>query len=340
MSSTNSRNARLLIMGRILVLALVAAAVILSAKSAHFFDPHGLLFVLAGGVALVMISFPGAEIRRALLHAAGVPGSDAEIRGSAYFWEAAGRGVWMLGVLYSILNLVSAMADPVGGLRSIANAMARSLLATFYGVLLAVVCFVPCWKLMGKPQSRTPAPDAERSGEPITGGRPGWRYGIAIGYVLFLSVLASTILTLSLPAAWGALRWIVYWPSLLVVLGGAVALVLFVGESDSGPTLSMAFAIMGLIGSLMGFIQALFGFADVDIGDVGAAVTFVLSSSFAALLGMLLVGAPLEDHAVRTGRMAAPSAFSRASWYVFPMLALIFLVLMFVMVVTPVTRPQ
>ena len=102
----------------------------------------------------------------------------------------------------------------------------------------------------------------------------------------------------------------------------------------------MAFAIMGLIGSLMGFIQALFGFADVNIGEVGAAVTFVLSSSFAAMLGMLLVGAPLEDHAVRTGRMAAPSAFSRVSWYVFPMLALIFLVLMFVMVVTPITKPQ
>ena len=160
MSSTNSGETRFLILGRILVLVLVAAATIMSGKSANFFDPSGLLFVLAGGVALVMISFPGAEIRRALSHAAGFPGSDAEIRRSALFWEAAARGVWMLGVLRSILNLVIAMADQAGGLRSVTNAMARSLLATFYGVLLAVVCFVPYWKLTGELQNRAPAPNA------------------------------------------------------------------------------------------------------------------------------------------------------------------------------------
>jgi hypothetical protein len=340
MSSTNSGETRFLILGRILVLVLVAAAAVMSGKSANFFDPSGLLFVLAGGVALVMISFPGAEIRRALSHAAGFPGSNAEIRRSALFWEAAARGVWMLGVLRSILNLVIAMADQVGGLQSVTNAMARSLLATFYGVLLAVVCFVPYWKLTGELQNRAPAPSEQRSETPVSGGHSGWRYGTALGYVLFFSVLASTVLKPSLPEVWGTLQWIVYWPSLLVVLGGTLALMLFVGGSYSGPTLSMAFAVTGLIGSLMGFIQALFGFADVNIGDIAAAVTFVLSSCFAALLGMLLVGAPLEDRAIRTGRTAAPSAFSRVSWYVFPMLALIFLVLMFVMVVTPMTAPQ
>jgi len=340
MSSTNSGKRRLLILGRILVVALVAVAVILSEKPAHFLDPYGLLFVLVGVVALVMISFPGVEIRRALLHAAGVSGSDAEIRGSAHFWEAAGRSAWMLGALRSILNLVIAMADQVGGLRSVTNAMASSLLATFYGLLLAVICFVPFWKLIRKLPSRPPETAAERCEVPPSGGLSVWRSGTVIGYVLFLSVLASIVFTLSLPAVRNALQWIVYWPSLLVILGGTLALWLFVGDSDSGPTVSVAFAVMGLIGSLMGFIQALFGFADVNIGDIAAAVTFVLSSCFAALLGMLLVGAPLDDYAVRTGRTAAPSVFSRVSWYVFPMLALIFLILMFVMVVTPITKQQ
>jgi hypothetical protein len=102
----------------------------------------------------------------------------------------------------------------------------------------------------------------------------------------------------------------------------------------------MGFALTGLIGSLIGFVQALFGFASYRIEDVVAAVTFVLSSCCAALLGMLLVGAPPEDRAVIMGRISRPSVFSRVAWYVFPLVALIFLVLMFVMIVTPITIPQ
>jgi hypothetical protein len=35
------------------------------------------------------------------------------------------------------------------------------------------------------------------------------------------------------------------------------------------------------------------------------------------------------------GRIGAPSAFSRVSWYVFPMLSLIFLVLVFNRIIMP-----
>ena len=57
-----------------------------------------------------MISFPGAEIWRAFRHAAGGSGSEAEIRNSAHFWEAAGRGFWILGGLRSILSIVIGFA--------------------------------------------------------------------------------------------------------------------------------------------------------------------------------------------------------------------------------------
>lgn len=56
----------------------------------------------------------------------------------------------------------------------------------------------------------------------------------------------------------------------------------------------------------------------------------ILSSCLTALLAMVLLGAPLEDHAIRTGSVAAPSGFSRVSWYVFPLLAAIFQVLAFI----------
>jgi hypothetical protein len=330
----------LLFLGKMSILVLLAAAAILSGKSANFIDPYGLVFVLAGGVAMALISFPGSAIRSAFAHAAGRLGSGDEIRRSALFWESVARSVWMLGILRSILSLVVALADQAGGLTLIGTAMARSLLAAFYGTLLAVVCCVPYWKLTGRLQNQSASLSETTGPKQTSGESPSRRFGAAIGYALFLAIMVSTLLRPSLVEMWSALQWIVYWPAFLVVVGGTLALVLFVGQASATPTISMGFALTGLIGSLIGFVQALFGFASYRIEDVAAAVTFVLSSCFAALLGMLLVGAPLEDRAVRMGRISRPSVFSRVAWYVFPLVALIFLVLMFVMIVTPITIPK
>ena len=117
-----------------------------------------------------------------------------------------------------------------------------------------------------------------------------------------------------------------------------MALILFMGINNIRLTPSAAFAGMGLIGSLMGFIQMLHGMTvptPQGVGHVAGALVFILSSCFTALLGMALVGAPLEDRAIRAGRAGAPSAFSRVSWYVFPLLSLIFLVLVFNMIIMP-----
>jgi hypothetical protein len=104
--------------------------------------------------------------------------------------------------------------------------------------------------------------------------------------------------------------------------------------------LSTAFAAMGLIGSLMGCIQMLHAMTingPSGIAHLAGALAFVLSSCLTALLGMVLVGAPSEDRAIRTGRIPRPPVLSRVSWYVFPLLALIFTVLVFVMLITPLT---
>ena len=85
MSSTNSGKRFLLIAGKILILLIVAIGVLQSGTPAGYIDPYGFLFVLVGGVALLMISFPGAEIRRALRNAVGSPGNEADIRSSAHF---------------------------------------------------------------------------------------------------------------------------------------------------------------------------------------------------------------------------------------------------------------
>ena len=347
MSSANPRRSHWLILGRVLILALIAAAFIRSKLLPSFLDPYGLLFVLAGGAALGMISYSGAEILRALRHASGMNGPDAEIRNSIHFWEAAGRSFWMLGVLHSVLSLIiafAAMAFMEVNQTWIVNTVARLMLTTFYGLLLAVICIVPCWKLKGELRSRQPAPNSDQGAISVPTVLPGWRFGAVFGYVLFLSVIVVTVLKFPTPNLWGMLSFMVHWPALLIVLGGAVAIMLFVGGGNSELTLSTAFACMGFIGALIGCIQAMFGFGMGSFGgpksiyNLALGVAFVLESCFAGLLGMLLVGAPLEDRAIRTGRIAEPAAVSRVSWYVFPLLAMIFLILAFLMLTAPLPK--
>ena len=336
-------------MAAILILALMAARAMTSENLPGFFDSYGLLFVFVGGVALVLISFPVAEIRSALKHAVGVSGNDAEIRHSAFFWEAAARGFWMLGGLRSILNLiltfVGMKAEETAGLGAIIGGLAQCLLATFYGILLAVICLMPCWKLMGKLRNRPLLPDEGQSELSIS-ARPGWGVGTVIGYVLFLTVLAWTAFNFSLQTLWGLLPAIFNLPAVLVVLGGTMALMIFVGGTNSAPRLSTAFAVMGFIASLMGFIQMLLGMSSFDIkgvsaiGNVAGGVAFTIGSCFIALLGMVLMGAPLEDRAIRMGRATAPSAFSRVSWYLFPLLMLILGPLIIQMVVMPMPKDK
>jgi flagellar motor component MotA len=335
MSSMGTTKKFLLIPVWILILAIVALGVIQSGNPANLIDPSGFLFVLVGGIALAMISFPGAEIWRALRDAVGTPGNEADIRGSAFFWEAAGRGFWILGVVRSILHLVmfflSLRTQESGSMQWIIKEMAQYLLATLYGILLAVICFIPCWKLMGRLQSRPLVPTTEQ--RPMFIGRSGWRVGGVVGYVLFFASLVLCFLKVHIDA--GLL--IALKPAVFVVLGGAIALMLFTRGANVVPSPSAAFAVMGLIGSLLGIIQMLFGMSEgaEGIAQVAGAFAFLISSCLTALFGMVLVGVPLEDRAVRTGRVAAPSAFSRAAWYVFPLLALIFLVLMATRLIVP-----
>ena len=338
MSSRNNGKKLLLIPAWILILAIVVLGVVQSGKPANLVDPSGFLFVLIGGIALVMISFPGAEIRRALRNAVGSPGNEADIRSSAHFWEAAGRGFWIMGVLRSILNLVmhlySLTTQQFGNLpQFLTKGLAEYLLATLYGVLLAVICLIPCWKLIGKLQRRPLEPTTEQRS--MSMGRHGWRLGIAVGYVLFLSFWVW-----SFPHSVELL--IAITPAVLVVLGGTIAMTLFVRGTYSGPILSTAFAAMGIIGSLLGIIQMQFGLTEgvEGLSQVTGALAFLIASCLTALLGIVLVGAPLEDRSIRTGRVATPSAFNRAAWYVFPLLALVFLVpVVFQLIILTTTPP-
>ncbi len=336
MSIDDSVKKKLLLVGKTLVLIVLAALAVLSGRSAYI-DMYGLLFVVIGGIAGVLMTFSGGEIRTAFSCAGGSPAKAEELLRSALFWEAAGRNFWIAGVLRSILSFVISLGSLSGGLPALTSGLANSLLAALYGMVLAVACYVPYWKLEGQ-QHRLRATIATAiQTSPDRGEIGSWTFSHIAGYALFAALLVSTLMRPSLTGVGAALGWIIYWPSLLVVFGGTLALLLFLGDSDRASVISPVFAVTGMIGCLMGFVQVLLGISAGKIEMVSSAVTFILTSCFAALLGMVLVGAPLEDRAARSGGRAR-TPLNRAAWYVFPLITLVFLVMVFVLIITPFER--
>lgn len=355
MVAADKRKNPLLVLGKIIVLVIIAAAVIRSyfvPSKVDFIDPYEFAFVLFGGVALLLISFAGAGIRRTLLYLSGGAGDYEGIRHSAFFWEAAARSFWMVGGLAGVLNLmiffIGMKTLEVYGIGMIIDRLLiRSLLAMFYGILLSVACLVPYWRLAGKLKSQALPPNVPQGESGMSSGRPGRIVVAASGYILFLAVMAFIPFNFSIPSLWSVMSEIVHSPALLLVLGGTLVLMLFSGESNAAWTVSASFAVMGLIGALLGSIHVLYGFAASSrsanpsgILAVASGSTFVLFSCFAALAGLVLVGAPLADRAIQRGRIAAPSSFSRISWYGFPLLILVLAPLFTVVVTMPLPKPE
>jgi len=334
----------MILMGRILIPAVLVAAVLFSGQFVGLMQGYGLVFILLGGMALALMSFSFLEIGAAFKCASGIPGSRAETRTSGLFWEASARNFWMLGVLASVMSFVNALTSSSvssGGIAALASKMAASLVPSVYGLVLGAVCLVPSWKLGGI-LCRQPLEDASPdSVRPDQKTETFWKLETVLGYALFILLAAWTIVRpfLSMPAvSFKSWSWFFYGPAVLIILGGTMAFVLFVGGAAAGTPLTASFALTALIGLLMGFTQVLLGFASKDIGRIASAMTFILSSSFLGLAGMILVGAPMEDRMVKAGKADRPTALSRVAWAIFPLVALIFLGMAFFLVITPMNK--
>jgi hypothetical protein len=300
-----------------------------------------LVFVLLGGVGMALMGFSASEIGAAFKHAAGGLDGKENLQSSAYFWEAAARNFLMLGVLGAFISFVTALGRSSGGIANIALQMSESFLPAVYGMILGVICFVPVLKLTGelsKYPLQAPGEAPEKPGEKTF---KILRFENIIGYALFIAVVGWTIvssLSLYELGPLNPMEVFIYWPSLLVVLGGTLVLVMFIGDAAAGRSFTLSFALTGLIGSLMAFVQTLISFSARGVRDVASAMTFIISSCFLALLGMMLVGMPLEDRTIKTGKNKKQLTLSRIAWYVFPVVALILLLFAFVTVLIPIKR--
>lgn len=342
MTASPNNKRFILVMGRISIIVFLVTAVILSGKFTDFLNGPGLVFIILGAVAMSLMGFSLSEIGISFKHAAGVPGKNEELQRSVYFWEAASRNVWILGVMGTVISFVIALSTNEGEIMDISMRMSKSFVMMVYGMTAGVICFVPAMKLNSKISEQQQAESSNGLENPLERKIDSVRFENIIGYILFISLLGWTTLSplfnQRLSGPLNPLELFVYWPALLVVVGGSTVLVLFMGNNVAGRSFTLSFAFTGLIGSLMGFTQVLFAFSERNIKDVAAAITFIISCCFAGLLGMILVGIPMEDRSVKTRDDRKRLTLSRIAWFVFPLVTLIFLALTFVLVITPIQK--
>ena len=341
MSSNSHLNRILKVLLRILIIAALVSALIMSGRSTDFLSAPGLVYMLLGCAAMALMGFSASEIGLAFKHATGRAGAREELQKSAYFWETSVRNVWNLGVLGSIIGFITALGSSEGGLLGIMFRMSRSFLTTVYGMVLGVIFLVPALKLIQKLR-KIKQEELSEEYEVLTENiSKKFRFENIFGYVLFIAVMGwiiiSSLSSMQIDSPIKSSQFFTYWPSFLVVVGGTIALVIFIGNGISGQLFTLGFALTGLLGTLMGFVQALLGMSTRNIKDVASAVTFIISSCFVALLGIMLIGAPLEDHTFRAEKKRERT-LSRIAWFVFPMVVLIALALAFLLVITPIKR--
>lgn len=328
------------IVGRLLLVCLVLTGIILSGRFSRLWSGAGVIFLFVGTTAMILAGFSGSEIRTGLKWFAGLSVPRGQLAFLPRFWEAVGRDFWLLGVLGAIINFVLALSqvgESEGGIQAIASGMALSFRTALYGMIMAVICAVPAIKAKEE-QAGISLTETAAAPEGRPESRPaGLGGGNFVGYLLLLGVLAWAMSPSF--GKWKVVPWpgnpFLDWASLLVVGGGTILFFLFLGSGAAAKAISVIFGTTGLVGALTGFLQALFGFAHKDIGQVSSALTFVVSSCFLALIGIVLIGAPWEDRRPR-GRTLGASAMHRLAWYAFPLLILIFLIIVLLLVVTPI----
>lgn len=317
-----------------LLAAAFLAAIAASGLFSGLANGAGLYFLIVGSVAAAFMGFSGREIGTAFRIAGGRPAAPGEFERAAYFWEAASRNAWIQGVLGSTLNFIFALGRESGGMASITTRMVQALIVGLYGLVLAIVCLIPALKIRGAMTGAGKSAVAVSGKPPVTGR--------ILAYILFVAMLSTAALSVAGgKGPHGPLsleKVLLHGPAFLVVVGGTIALALFAGAGAGARALTLGFSLMGLVSLLMGFIQALFGFVHYSIQEITSALVFIISACSFALLGLLAVAAPLEDREMMEGRREGPGSFSRLLWIVVPFVSYIFLILAFIMVITPMKQ--
>ena len=290
------------------------------------------ILIFVGEIALLLMGFKWHEIVNAFRQVGGRRMAAGASERSTYFWEAAARNALQLGVLGTLVGFVIQICSNTSGQAGFMFALGSALLSTVYGLILAAILSTPAvrslWTIGAAQAAETVAPiDASPAGRESAG-----RWGHAFGHVVFLALILWILFSPAPAGPTMPLDWFVHWPAWLVVFGGALALGMMSGRTFKTNSLVLGFACAGLIGSLLGVVQALQGFSQASIAVVSEGITFMISSCFAALVGLLAIGLPLQDRSHNWRGLT----LSRLVWYGFPVVTLLLIALATLMVMVPI----
>lgn len=302
-----------------------------SAPGSYFFlDFPGLMFVVLGAVAVTLMGFSFAEIGAAFKHALGSPGGPVkgELEKSIYFWEAAARNFFQMGVLMTVIAFVI-LTNHIPSIPHLWQTLAICFSNTVYGLILASLSVIAGLRVSKKIDSPG-QPRQEMQAEPIKQGH-NWNIERIIGAFLFVATLAWVMMRAE------ALMIFIHWPSLLIVAGGAILFVLCVGNGEDGLSTTLSFAFAGVIGILFGLVQMFHGFGVSGIAGIAEGITIAILSCVFALVGMMLGGVHRQDHAFKTGK-TNKKTISRIAWYGLPVATLVLLFYIFVLIIIPVVK--
>jgi hypothetical protein len=266
----------------------------------------GLILVTIGQLGLLLLGFAPREIVTAAR--------------SAYFWEAAARNAWILAALAGNIGFVTLICSPSDGPSGFMTGVGRRVPAVALALVLTTLFAVLAIRTAQR--TNEPRPPLERGGSLV---------GAGLGLLLFAGVIALQIHLH--PGAAHDVRaavMLLHWPAWLLVVGGALAVAVSLGDWRKGESLALGIASAGTITALFGLAQAFRGFATGSGASLIGGLTLLLSSCFAALVCLAAVPPPLQDRSHRPA-----SAASRFGWYGLPVIAWIMLVFAVILSIIP-----
>jgi len=310
--------------GALGVLAVLAAAGTILARSASPASATGLVVVTAGVAAVLLLAFPAREVARAIACAAGAPAGPGGRERAALVWETAASAAWVLSAAAAVAGFVSAFAAGSFGLARFIGGIGDRAVGVALGLLLALVFAIPALRLAPAEAAAEPAPAPLRAQRALAG-------------LALLALLAWPFLGPGGSGRFAPLPWLLHWPAWLLVAGGALALALYLRSIGTGAAAVVGLAAAGTVAIVLGLTRALHGFATVSIDEVAGGLMLAVSSGYAALAGLVVVGLPLLARDRRAGLRPPPAA--RRALLGFPVVVLLLLALNILLVLVPMEKP-
>jgi hypothetical protein len=325
------------IIAKILIsVCLIGAGILVFSGSApgsfFFLDYAGLISVVLGAVAVTLMGFSFPEIGAAFRHALGSPAEPGkgELEKSVYFWEAAARNFFQVGVLMTVISFIIMMKNIPSGIADVWKTLAIIFVTTLYGLILAALSAIAGLRVVKKHAGPGQPQQEMQVLHTIQGNK--WNIERIVGALLFIATLGWVVMRAE------ALMIFIHWPSLLIVAGGAILFVLWAGNGEDGLSTTLSFAFAGVIGILFGLVQMFSGFGVAAIAGIAEGMTIAILSCVFGLVGMLLGGVHRQDHAFKTGKTYKKITISRIAWYGFPLVTLMLIFYEFVLMLIPVVK--